>query len=250
MFNQLRDWIAQLETLSGYSWEFANQHYQRTAARLYGTVQPLSALRTAETEYLALGYVDDAAITAVSLLDNQVTLAGDYTDRLFAQSSLQVTASTGNDGFYRATAVELAGGNTVVTLDVALVSAVADGIVDFGYQPQRHQLQLSIRLQVYGTAGDNSRLLDPFQSLSALVDQLLSQSSGDDALVVRDASAVNNLPTPLDNQTIEPRAQCDLVLGITVDTNVGTDILDAACAVLTTEDALGDTRQFTATLGA
>jgi len=67
------------------------------------------------------------AITNVDVVRFEFTVAGDYTEVVYADDVVTVRDSTGNDGDYTVLKVKLVGGNTVVGVSGPIPSAVADG---------------------------------------------------------------------------------------------------------------------------
>jgi hypothetical protein len=68
------------------------------------------------------------SITAVSQGSKTFTLSGDRRRWFSRGGQFVVTGSTGNNGTYTVTAIAYSGGNTVLTVTEALLSAIADGL--------------------------------------------------------------------------------------------------------------------------
>jgi hypothetical protein len=71
------------------------------------------------------------AIDAVSVGNQEFEVVGDKTFELFGGMSVTVSGSTGNDGDYTTDEVTFNGTNTVIKVDQAVPSAVADGTLAY-----------------------------------------------------------------------------------------------------------------------
>jgi hypothetical protein len=66
-------------------------------------------------------------VTAVSTGSKTFTIAGDQTAVLTSGVEIQITGSTGNDGYYTVVSSATSSGNTVVTVSETIPSSTADG---------------------------------------------------------------------------------------------------------------------------
>jgi len=69
------------------------------------------------------------SISAVDQANKQFTISGDHSDLFASGHWIEVTGSTGNDGWYKVSAVTTSGGNTVMAVDESIPDATADGSV-------------------------------------------------------------------------------------------------------------------------
>lgn len=76
----------------------------------------------------------DNPIVSLSQGFQRFTIAGDYVAQILAAGSIKVVRSTGNNGTYTINTVALVFGSTVITVNEAIPSGVADGSIQYSTQ--------------------------------------------------------------------------------------------------------------------
>jgi len=75
------------------------------------------------------------SIIGVNTGTKTFTVAGDHASDFAVGSRIRVNDSTGNDGLYTVTSATLVGGDTEITVDESVASAIADGSVSISRLP-------------------------------------------------------------------------------------------------------------------
>ncbi len=168
-------------------------------------------------------------ITAVDTATKKFTVAGDKRAFFTGITSLEVWASTGNDGPYTVAAMNLVGGATVFTVNEAIPSSTADGTLAQAADSKDFNLDLQLRgpkswaitgvdtgAKTFTVVGDQRRFLNVGGSI------VVSGSTGKDGAYVIAGLALSG------GNTV-----------ITVTTTIGSAVVDGTLTVTLTLTPVG-----------